>query len=239
MTQGTKVEARPVPQTHAQLEALQLSRVELHSQLANVNQMRTNLLQQIAMTEQGSVRAELQARLNALNARSGRLEAQLLAADDAISAAIAQGVAGAADVARAAPAPPVAAPPPLPGVPGLPGQEASTTVPDHEFHDVVDSIEGSVAAGITAAIFSFIIISTFFYRMARKRTRQLFETLAADQARRFEQLQQAIDVVAVETERISEGQRFVNKRVNELGAGEAQPVGGQRAAPETVRRDQR
>lgn len=236
MTQGTKVEARPVPQTHAQLEALQLSRVELHSQLANVNQMRTNLLQQIAMTEQGSVRAELQARLNALNARSGRLEAQLLSADDAISAAIAQGVAGGADVARAAPEP---LPPPLPGVPGVPGGQAGTAVPDHEFHDVVNSMESSVAAGITAAIFSFIIISTFFYRMARKRTRQLFETLAADQARRFEQLQQAIDVVAVETERISEGQRFVNKRVNELGAGEAQPLGGQRAAPETVRRDQR
>lgn len=236
MTQGTKVEARPVPQTHAQLEALQLSRVELHSQLANVNQMRTNLLQQIAMTEQGSVRAELQARLNALNARSGRLEAQLLSADDAISAAIAQGVAGGADVARAAPEP---LPPPLPGVPGVPGGQAGTAVPDHEFHDVVNSMESSVAAGITAAIFSFIIISTFFYRMARKRTRQMFETLAADQARRFEQLQQAIDVVAVETERISEGQRFVNKRVNELGAGEAQPLGGQRAAPETVRRDQR
>lgn len=236
MTQGTKVEARAVPQTPAQLEALQLSRVELHSQLANVNQMRTNLLQQIAMTEQGSVRAELQARLNALNARSGRLEAQLLSADDAISAAIAQGVAGGADVARAAPAP---LPPPLPGVPGVPGVQAGTAVPDHEFHDVVNSMESSVAAGITAAIFSFIIISTFFYRMARKRTRQLFETLAADQARRFEQLQQAIDVVAVETERISEGQRFVNKRVNELGAGEAQPLGGQRAAPETVRRDQR
>lgn len=236
MTQGTKVQARAVPQTPAQLEALQLSRAELHSQLANVNQMRTNLLQQIAMTEQGSVRAELQARLNALNARSGRLEAQLLSADDAISAAIAQGIAGGAEVARAAPEP---LPPPLPGVPGVPGVQAGTAVPDHEFHDVVNSMESSVAAGITAAIFSFIIISTFFYRMARKRTRQLFETLAADQARRFEQLQQAIDVVAVETERISEGQRFVNKRVNELGAGEAQPLGGQRGAPEPVRRDQR
>jgi hypothetical protein len=239
MQQGTKIESRAVPRTRAELEALHMSRAELQSQLQSVNQMKAGVFQQMMLTEQGPARVELQSRLNALNARTGRLEAQLLSADDAINAALAQGVAGSADVA-ATPAP--APVPPTPGfapaapLPGVPGQ---TSVPDHEFHDVVNSMEGSVAAGITAAVFSFILISTFFYRMARKRALKLHEALMSDQARRFEQLQQAIDVVAVETERISEGQRFVSKRVNELGAGEAHPIGAARPAADPLRRDQR
>jgi membrane protein implicated in regulation of membrane protease activity len=46
---------------------------------------------------------------------------------------------------------------------------------------------------------------------------------------RFDQLQHGIDVIALEVERISEGQRYVTKILNEtlqpsIGAGEAQPI---------------
>ena len=213
-----------------------MSRAELQSQLQSVNQMKAGVFQQMMLTEQGPARAELQTRLNALNTRTGRLEAQLLSADDAIAAALAQGVAGSADVAT------TPAPPPPPAVPGIPApgtQDPVIEIPDHVFHDVINPMEEAVAAGAFAVVLSFIVISTFFYRMARRRTKQLFESLMADQARRFEQLQQAIDVVAVETERISEAQRFVSRRVNELGAGDAQPIGTARPVGDPLRRDQR
>ena len=237
MQQATAGTAIQVPQTRSQLEALAMSRAELKDQMSTVNQLRGNLRGQIANTEGGPARGRLVARLQELDARAGRLESQLLAADDAMASALAQGVGvasvggGGAQATTVGPAVPVPAiAPPAPG--------ASVAVPDHMFHQVVSSMEESFAAGLVASGFAFIAISIVFYRMARKRTREMFATLAADQARRFEQLQNAIDVVAVETERISEAQRFVSKRVNELGAGEAQPVGAQRVA-EPVPRDSR
>jgi hypothetical protein len=47
-----------------------------------------------------------------------------------------------------------------------------------------------------------------------------------DHSPRLEQLQQSVDVIALEVERISEAQRFLAKVINEraLGAGEAQPL---------------
>ena len=44
--------------------------------------------------------------------------------------------------------------------------------------------------------------------------------------RRLEELQQAVDTIAIEVERISEGQRFVTKMLSDrsLGAGPAEPV---------------
>ncbi|HYC52364.1 MAG TPA: hypothetical protein VEB19_14730 [Gemmatimonadaceae bacterium] len=210
-------------------------RLELKEQMSTLNALRANLRGQIANTESGQGRAQLQARLQEIDARMGRLESQLLSADDAIASALAQGVGVISQeqqsLLQAPPSPAIAPPGPVPG--------ASVEVPDHMFHEVVNNMEESFAAGLFASALGFLVIGTIFYRMARRRTRQLFENLAADQARRFEQLQNAIDVIAVETERISEAQRFVSKRVNELGAGEAQPIGAQRPIAETVRRDPR
>ncbi len=54
---------------------------------------------------------------------------------------------------------------------------------------------------------------------------------SADQAQRLERMEQAIDSIAIEIERVSEGQRFVTRlmtdRQNALGAGQgpAEPIG--------------
>jgi hypothetical protein len=55
----------------------------------------------------------------------------------------------------------------------------------------------------------------------------------------LDQLQSAVDVIAVEVERIAEGQRYVSKLLNEklpaLGAGAAQELPVKRGAGDRVR----
>jgi hypothetical protein len=83
------------------------------------------------------------------------------------------------------------------------------------------------------AILSVFVFAPFAIAMSRliwKRASVAVPRVAAtDHAttQRLEQLQQSLDTIAIEVERISEGQRFVTKLFNErpaVGAGEAQPV---------------
>lgn len=76
-----------------------------------------------------------------------------------------------------------------------------------------------------------IAISRFFWKRAAAPPRPP----AIDQAtiQRLEQLQQSVDTIAIEVERISEGQRFVTRLMNEraVGAGGAEPVRVPQRAP--------
>ena len=70
-----------------------------------------------------------------------------------------------------------------------------------------------------------IAISRFIWKRATNAPRVSAATDAATQ-QRLEQLQQSVDAIAIEVERISEGQRFVTKVMSDraLGAGAAEPV---------------
>jgi len=83
------------------------------------------------------------------------------------------------------------------------------------------------------AILSVFVFAPFAIAMSRLIWRRASvvapRAAAMDQAttQRLEQLQQSVDTIAIEVERISEGQRFVTKLLSErpaIGAGEAQPV---------------
>jgi hypothetical protein len=85
-------------------------------------------------------------------------------------------------------------------------------------------------------ILSIFVLAPFAIAMSRliwKRASVTVPRVAAtDDAtvRRLEQLQQSVDTIAIEVERISEGQRFVTKVLSDrpvLGAGEAQAVRAQ------------
>ena len=69
-----------------------------------------------------------------------------------------------------------------------------------------------------------IAISRFFWKRAAAPARPPVIDQATIQ--RLEQLQQSVDTIAIEVERISEGQRFVTRLMNEraVGAGAAEPV---------------
>jgi hypothetical protein len=84
------------------------------------------------------------------------------------------------------------------------------------------------------AILSVFVLAPFAIAISRfiwKRSAPAPRPALVDQAtqQRFEQLQQAVDTIAVEVERISEGQRFVTKLLSErerpaLGVGAAEPA---------------
>jgi hypothetical protein len=70
-----------------------------------------------------------------------------------------------------------------------------------------------------------IALSRLIWKRASAPSRPAFVDQAAQQ--RLDQLQQAVDTIAVEVERISEGQRFVTKLLSDrstLGAGAAESV---------------
>ena len=62
----------------------------------------------------------------------------------------------------------------------------------------------------------------------RRGSRRVAAAVAPESAERMERLEQAVDAIAIEIERVSEGQRYVTRLLTE-GAASALPV-GQRAA---------
>ncbi len=81
------------------------------------------------------------------------------------------------------------------------------------------------------AILSVFVFAPFAIALSRfiwKRSSAPARPALADQAtqQRLEQLQQAVDTIAIEVERISEGQRFVTRILSDrsLSAGSAEPV---------------
>lgn len=105
---------------------------------------------------------------------------------------------------------------------------ANTVIPADIANRVTEEIVPIVA------ILSVFVLAPFALAIARfiwKRASPSPRPALADQAttHRLEQLQQAVDTIAVEVERISEGQRFVTKLLSErerqaLGVGAAEPV---------------
>lgn len=88
-----------------------------------------------------------------------------------------------------------------------------------------DDFEEGVLAGGFGVFIPVIIISLFMRRRRRKRrTAEPARNLAADSTERLERLERGMESIAIEIERVSEGQRFVTKLLSES----AQPVGARR-----------
>jgi hypothetical protein len=103
--------------------------------------------------------------------------------------------------------------------------------------------EQIAANAIDSAIPIVAIVSVFFLfplaiaiaRFIWKRSASPAVKAGPDRATqdRLEQLQQSMDAVAIEVERISEGQRFVTKLMSDrqIGSGAAEPVAAQQRSP--------
>ncbi len=59
------------------------------------------------------------------------------------------------------------------------------------------------------------IALAFARTLWRRSTRMTIPPVIGDQTRKLEELQQAVDAIAIEVERVSEGQRFVTKLLND------------------------
>ena len=135
------------------------------------------------------------------------LEARLATIDARIAAVDAQMVEADAAVARAAAVPgSVVPPPPPPPRRGPP--------------------EGFF---VVAGIFMFVVVFPLTIAYARRIWRRgaaVMTQLPSDIYERFSRIEQAVDSVAVEVERIGEGQRYLTRVYTErgLGGGAAQPI---------------
>ncbi|MEO6526685.1 MAG: hypothetical protein ABIP93_08695 [Gemmatimonadaceae bacterium] len=177
--------------------ALRARRSELNSQLDAANRNRRQLSEQLRRAE-GANKAGLETRLAALDGRIARMEGEI----DAVGQRLAS-----VDAARYAETRP----------PFTPGPR------NNPFNNV--RVE-PIAIAFTLFVLSPIAIS--MSRLIWKRgSRMPVSAPAVESTQRLERMEQAMDAIAIEIERVSEGQRFVTRLLSERGGaalGAAQPA---------------
>ncbi len=203
-----------VPKTAQELGRLVGRRDELRDQLEEVSEQRAELanhVSRIGPNEPAVVRAGPIARLQAADERIVRLTRELQVADDAILEAKSKGVSGEAHEPGVYVGPP---PPPSLPTPIIFGPDFGTHQPTWR-ERALDSLQ--VTGPIT--LLSVLLVGAMIYWRLSRSMRNQINRLQATQTGALMQLQQSLDSVAVEIERVSENQRFVTKLV-----GEKQPV---------------
>lgn len=198
------------PETRAELDALMARRGELRGQLSS-SEGRRNLLAGQAEDAPPGGRAALNERIATLDSRIANIERQLQQLDDAIARGMANPeVMQGADEAPAV----IAAPAPAP----RPAPEAVVVVrpPD----SAIDMSARNLLAGglLSLSLLAFVGWLAFRYALAR-----MSRLVGAPQtgSTQLNQLQQSVDAIAVEVERISENQRYVTKLLGQQVPGVA------------------
>ena len=230
MQQPTKTQTIAPARTGAELSALDIRRSELRLQLESNTMRRSLLSAQLLETHEPATRRDLEARIREQDARTARIDQQLNQIDDAINASLANGVTAERGQRQATPAmPAMPAMPTLPGIPGMPPM-----LPGR-------STKGAVANAMFLEGLGFVAIFLVVWLSRRRRAPASAMRLPPEESARLEQLQRNVDVIALEVERISEGQRYVTKLLSEkqpvIGAGGAQDIPSRREPEPARKRD--
>ncbi len=201
--------------------ALRAQRRVLVEQLEGLEDQRGNLSSRLTERSERPVSA---------TDRQG-LEQQLVTVDQRIAEVGQQLAASEREIARVA---------------GIPGAAVEPPAPPNE--------DGpSEAVAIIGVAFTGLVLFPLAIAHARRiwrRSAKVMVALPGELAERFTRLEQTVESVAIEVERVSEGQRFVTKILAEgrgpdahhpaaLGAGPAQPVEIKVPQPEPAYRAQR
>jgi hypothetical protein len=192
------------PQNRAELDALVAQQAVIQNQLRDMELRRTELA-----SRSGTNQQEINRRIQALDARINATEAQLVEADRLIRNAV--------------------------GNPAISGEQTSTApvtgvggvlVPPANPVDVNSLISRTLAVEVAA----ILLVGAIGWVLAVRRLERRFRTMFAPNPSTTSQLQQSVDAIAIEVERISENQRFVTKLLNDrgLGEGEAQHIPARR-----------
>ena len=191
-----------LPLTASDVQALRIRLNDLKDQLQDAAERRHNIANQLRSADP-SARPGIEMRMGELDARILRIEKDISGTTQAITNAPRSALVAAART----------------GVPG----------------DVVDRLDHNIVPIVS--IVSIFVLAPFSIALARMIWRRgslaAARPVAMDQAtqQRLEQLQQSVDSIAIEVERISEGQRFVTKLLNGAGTDRLR-IGQQRAASE-------
>lgn len=191
----------PRPLTQADVEALRSRRSELSRQITSASERRAEAVNDLRRSPDGAARAGLEGRIAVLDQRIMQLESDIAANGQALAAA--------------------------------PGnlQAQATVVPAGERFGPFSSGQ-LTAVSIVSIVFIWGPLAYAAARIMLKRwahpkpVPQILESSA-----RLERMEQAIDAVAIEIERISEGQRFVTQAMARREAAPALGVGQAPAEP--------
>ncbi len=212
--QLTEREAAQRAQIQGQLTGLAGQRTELRSQLTELNRRRNQLDEQRHVASQAA-RPAIEARIAEIDARTARLDQQIATLDDQIAAATeryaAVGTGQGPEVTVGQGTQVIRIP--------------QITIPPIDMggrsrHNEMRDVAGFMAA--EAVLLG--LIGVVFWRFAMKRMRDQFERMFETQSQQLSQMQNAVDVIGIEVERISEGQRYVTKVISDGSRGAALPV---------------
>lgn len=202
--QGTPAPPAPPrpPGNQEEIQALAATRIELADQLEALTERREEVADQLHGAE-AAARPGLVARLGALDERIVKLEQEILQADDAIAAAVSAGV--------------IAPPSPEPS--------ETHEEPWRDMSPFQEHPEVFVGGGALLLLLLAIVL----YKLGWARAKAKFSGGQPNDPR-IDQLQNSVDAIAVEVERISEGQRYVSKVLHEGAAPDVVATGGQEEA---------
>jgi hypothetical protein len=203
-----------VPKTRAELDAQVSQRNELQSQLRSSEERRAQLAEQAHRTAEEH-RGTLTQRISTIDQRNARLEGRLAQLDEAIASGMANPEIAADRGVHVMVEPPHA---PIPPVPPFP--EGITVVPGFESGPAVHPRVMLMGALVTLSLMALVAWVTW------KRAVRRFAGIGSGSADRVElsRLQQSVDTIALEVERISENQRFVTKLMSGKGTDAMIPV---------------
>jgi len=175
-----------IPKTSAEVRDLRVQRDELSEQLANVASRRRALSEEIRVAPDGASRTGLEERLRLLDQRILGFETDISAISRQLASAPAELIA-----------------------------EVESEVPQSSGDDFE---EGFFAGGFT--LLGVIVVVAVVRRFIRKRrgittTANVPGNFAAESAQRLERLEHGVEAIAIEVERVSEGQRFVTRLLSE------------------------
>ena len=185
-------------------ELLTEQRHELQRQAEELSQRRNVLVAQHRNMGDSPARRELETRMSEIDARLSRLDAQIDRLNEQISEAIQGGGGGGSNAPVIVDVPRI--------VRGVQGQ---ISVPPFNTQRQRQQDMRQIAGVMAAEAVAFALIGIAFWRFGMRRMRQSFDRAFSNQAGQLTQLQHAVDVIGIEVERISEGQRYVAKVLSE------------------------
>ena len=174
-----------IPQSHDDMMALLTQRRVLSDQLEQATDRRSDLIDRLNEAP-AAAKTGFQAQLNVLNDRIVQLETSLNV--------IGQEIAGASPALMSM-------------------AEEPTSPPDNS-----GTFEDGVAAGVFSTLGGvavLLLLARWIWKRSARRNGPSPRTLPAEDSERLKRLENGVEAMAIEIERISEGQRFVTKLLSE------------------------
>jgi hypothetical protein len=183
-----------IPQTADEISALRARREELSSQLNSVAERRSELVSQLSSAPEGAARTGLEDRIRLLDQRTLGLESDI--------AAIGRQIASA------------------------PANLLSYEEERPNNNGGGAEWDEGLMVGAGSMLFAFVMYKVYrrvTKRIDKRTSPKAAPALAADSAR-LERLEHSVEAIAIEVERISEGQRFVTRLLSENSQGVPAPT---------------